>query len=119
MPTGVLIVDDDATFRALARKLLQASGYTVLADAADGAQALDTAGRVHPDAALIDVQLPDTDGPTLARQLAAIDPGLRIVLTSTDRTLVDPAALAQCGAVAFVPKDELAVTNLAPWLTAA
>jgi hypothetical protein len=55
----------------------------------------------------------------LARQLAVIDAGLRIVLTSTDRTLVDPAGLDQSGAVAFVPKDELAVTDLAPWLRAA
>jgi DNA-binding NarL/FixJ family response regulator len=116
MGTRVLIVDDDARFRALARELLQTSGYTVVADAADGEQALAAARRVHPDAALVDVQLPDTDGLTLARQLAVINSGLRIVLTSTDPTLVDSAALAQCGAVAFVPKDELAVTDLAPWL---
>jgi DNA-binding NarL/FixJ family response regulator len=119
METRILIVDDDARFRALARKLLQASGYTVVGDVADGEAALPATDRLHPNAALVDVQLPDTDGLTLARQLLSLHPGLRIVLTSTDRTLVDSAALTQCGAVAFVPKDELAVTDLGALLRAA
>lgn len=116
MRTRVLIVDDDARFRALARALLERSGYTVAGEVADGEQALDAARRLRPDAALVDVQLPDTDGVTLARQLVEGDRGLRIVLTSTDPTLVAPAALAESGARAFVPKDELAVTDLAAWL---
>jgi DNA-binding NarL/FixJ family response regulator len=116
MTMSVLIVDDDARFRALARALLQASGYTVAAEAPDGEQALVAARRVHPDAALIDLQLPDTNGFALARRLADASHGLSILLTSTDPTLATPAALAGSGALAFVPKDELAVTDLAPWL---
>jgi DNA-binding NarL/FixJ family response regulator len=114
--TRVLIVDDDARFRALARALLEASGYTVAGEAADGAEALAALSQLRPDAALVDVQLPDSNGLALARQLTEQDRGLRIVLTSTDPTLVAPAALADSGALAFVPKDELSVTDLAPWL---
>jgi CheY-like chemotaxis protein len=117
MPTRVLIVDDDPRFCALARALLQASGYIVVAEAADGAEALAAADRECPDAALVDVHLPDTDGFELARQLAENDGGLRIVLTSTDATIT-PAVLAASGARAFVPKYELAVTDLTPWLRA-
>jgi DNA-binding response OmpR family regulator len=116
MRTRVLIVDDDPRVRALARALLQAAGYAVAAEAADGAQALAAVRRVRPDAAIVDVQLPDTDGLALARTLVDSDSGLRIVLTSTDPTLVSVAALAESPAVAFVPKDELAITDLAPWL---
>jgi DNA-binding NarL/FixJ family response regulator len=116
MQTRVLIVDDDARFRALARKLLHASGYTVVAEAEDCERALTAVDRVHPDAALVDVQLPEINGLTLTQRLLEIDSGLRVVLTSTDRTLVDPGGLNRCGAVAFVPKDELAVTDLRPWL---
>jgi DNA-binding NarL/FixJ family response regulator len=116
MPTRVLIVDDDPRFRALARALLHESGYAVAGEAADGEHALAAAARVRPDAALVDVQLPDTDGFALARRLADTNRGLRILLTSMDATLATPAALAASGAVAFVPKDDLAVTDLAPLL---
>jgi DNA-binding NarL/FixJ family response regulator len=96
--------------------LLEARGCEIVAEAQDGREALAATGRVRPDAALVDVQLPDTDGFALARELAAVDAGLRILLTSTDKTLATQAALADSGAVAFVPKDRLALTDLAPWL---
>jgi CheY-like chemotaxis protein len=115
MRTRVLIIDDDARFRSLARALLEAKGYAVVGEAADGEQALATARRLRPDAALLDVQLPDTDGFALARRLTDAHHGLRILLTSTDPTL-GAQARWDGGAVAFVPKDELAITNLAPWL---
>jgi DNA-binding NarL/FixJ family response regulator len=116
MRTRVLIIDDDARFRTLARALLEARGYAVVGEAADGEKALDAAGRLRPDAALVDVQLPDIDGFALACRLVEADPALRILLTSTDPTLGARAARLDDGAVAFVPKDELAVTDLAPWL---
>ncbi|HZB22950.1 MAG TPA: response regulator transcription factor [Gaiellaceae bacterium] len=116
MPARVLIVDDDPRFRALARALLEASGHAVVAEAANGAQALSTALRVRPDAALVDVQLPDTDGFTLARRLADTNHGLRVLLTSMDPTLATRSAISDSRAFAFVPKDDLAVTDLARWL---
>jgi len=116
MAARVLIVDDDARFRALARALLRTSGYAVVGEAADGEQALEATRRLQPDAALVDIHLPDTDGVALARRLADASDGLRIVLTSTDPTLVAPDVVARSGARAFVPKDELAVTDLRPWL---
>jgi DNA-binding NarL/FixJ family response regulator len=114
--TRVLIVDDDARFRGLARTVLTTHGYAIAAEAADGAQALAAAHRAHPDAALVDIGLPDIDGLTLARELTGIDPRMRILLTSTDATVVTRAALASSTALAFIPKDELAITDLKPWL---
>lgn len=116
MGARVLIVDDDARFRALARTLLEAQGCEVVAEAADRAEALAASRHVSPDAALVDIGLPDTNGFTLARELISDTPGLQVLLTSTDPTLVTRSALADSGALAFVAKDRLAVTELAVWL---
>jgi DNA-binding NarL/FixJ family response regulator len=116
MATRVLIVDDDGRFRALARALLERLGCEVVAEAADGAEASAACHRLRPDAALLDVGLPDTNGFALARELISEAPGLRVLLTSTDPTLVTRSALTDSGALAFVAKDRLAVTDLAPWL---
>jgi CheY-like chemotaxis protein len=111
-----MIVDDDPRFRALARALLETRGYMVAAEAADGTEAIAATKRFALDAALVDVQLPDIDGLALADMLVETGNGLRIILTSTDPGLVPASALADNPAIAFVPKDKLAATDLAPWL---
>ncbi|HSC03622.1 MAG TPA: response regulator [Solirubrobacteraceae bacterium] len=116
MAARVLIVDDDPRFRALARGLLEARGYTVVAEAASGAEALAAVERASPSAALVDVQLPDADGLALARRLTERGNSLRIVLTSADPSVVSAAAMGESPALAFVPKDQLALTDLTPWL---
>ena len=68
MPS-VLIVDDHASFRATARQLLEAEGYEVVGEAADGASALEAVARLRPDVVLLDVQLPDMDGFEISRRL--------------------------------------------------
>ena len=77
----MLIVDDDPAFRTLAG-LLSESGFVVVGEAESVAGALETARRVRPAAALVDVGLPDGDGFELARQLTALPWQPRVVLTS-------------------------------------
>ena len=68
MPT-VLVVDDHQGFRSRARLLLEADGYEVVGEAADGRSALAEARRLRPDLVLLDVQLPDLDGFEVAAQI--------------------------------------------------
>ena len=70
MGKSVLIVDDHPSFRASARRMLEAAGYEVVGEAEDGAAALDAAGQLRPDVVLLDVRLPDIDGFEVARRLA-------------------------------------------------
>jgi DNA-binding NarL/FixJ family response regulator len=79
----VLIVDDHATFRSLARRLLAASGFQVVGEAVDGADALDAVRELAPDVVLLDIQLPDVDGFTVAEELAARAGAPIVVLISS------------------------------------
>lgn len=108
MPT-VVIVDDHPTFRATARALLEAEGFDVIGEAADGATAVAEVLRLQPDLVLLDVQLPDVDGFEVAARVHRTleDAAPRIVLTSSrDRADFGPL-VRDCGACGFVPKAEL------------
>ena len=71
MARTVLIVDDHPSFRASARRMLEADGYDVVGEAADGTSAIDAARALRPDLVLLDVRLPDFDGFKVAERLAA------------------------------------------------
>jgi DNA-binding NarL/FixJ family response regulator len=119
VPGTALIVDDNARFRVRARRVLEASGYTVVAEAGDGEAALDAARRHGPALVLLDIQLPDMSGIALAERLTSQPNPPDVVLVSTH----DPAdfgdRLARCGARGFVPKAELTGEALAALLPSA
>ena len=79
----VLIVDDHAAFRASARALLQAEGFDVVGEAADGPGAVEAVAVLRPEIVLLDIQLPDLDGLAVAEQLAATENSPAIVLISS------------------------------------
>ena len=111
---SVLIVDDHPSFRASARRMLEASGYSVVGEAADGEAAIAAAGTLAPDLILLDVQLPDLDGFEVATRIAALaDAAPAIVLTSS-RDLTDFGdAVAESPARGFIAKSELSSETFA------
>ena len=110
---SVLVVDDDPQFRQLAGRLLAAGGLTVVGEADSVAAALSAAARLRPAAVLVDVELPDGDGITLTRELAALSWRPRIVLTSIDGEITTAEEARDAGARAFVHKAELPNAPLA------
>jgi CheY-like chemotaxis protein len=104
---SVLVVDDDPEFRELAGRLLAASGLTVVGEADGVAAALEAAARLVPSAILLDIELPDGDGITLARELAALPWRPRVVLTSIDGDITTTDEAHDAGARGFVNKADL------------
>ena len=112
MRVSVLVVDDDPGFRGLAARMLTAEDMVVVGQAATVREAGELVAALRPDAVLIDVGLPDGDGVTLARSLAALPWRPRIVLTSSDRDATTNEAALEAGAVGFVAKDDLPDASL-------
>lgn len=107
----ILVIDDDPVFRRSVRRVLGDAALDVVAEAGDAAAAREHAAQARPDAVLVDVHLPDGDGVSLARELMAAWPGLRVVLTSSDASAAATAAAIEDAR--FVAKADLALTDLA------
>ena len=115
---SVLIVDDHPSFRASARRLLEAEGFDVIGEAADGHAAIAAAQELQPDLVLLDVQLPDLDGFQVAARLAASGLRSAVILTSS-RNPAEYGQLETDPAVrGFVPKAELSGAILTALLAA-
>jgi DNA-binding NarL/FixJ family response regulator len=112
----ILIVDDDPSFRSSARALLAVRGYEVVAEADCGHEGLALASAISPDAVLLDVNLPDSDGLAMAARLTAAG-GPRVLLTSSDPTGAPDDLVRTSGAVGFVAKEDLADAALDSYLT--
>jgi DNA-binding NarL/FixJ family response regulator len=112
MGKRVLIVDDHAPFRAIAKQLLERAGYVVVGEASDAGGALAAVAADVPDAVLLDVQLPDLSGFVVARALAARG-GPAVVLISSREADDYGSQLAGCGARGFIAKTKLSGAALA------
>ena len=119
MPTTVLIVDDHAVFRRFARRLLEAGGFEVVGEAADGSSALSLTLATSPQLVLLDVVLPDTDGFAVAEALAAAAPGSCVVLTSSRDADDFGERLHQTSARGFIHKHDLSAARLSVLFEAA
>jgi DNA-binding NarL/FixJ family response regulator len=117
VPIRVLIVDDHAPFRALARQLLTVDGFDVVGEASDGAGALRAARELRPDVVLLDVELPDVDGFGVADALAGAPQAPRIVLVSSRARDDYGRLVAESAAHGFIAKAELSGDTLRLALT--
>jgi DNA-binding NarL/FixJ family response regulator len=117
MHPTIVIVDDHEPFRRSARGLLELDGYRVIGEAGDGAGGIEVVERLRPGVVLLDIALPDTGGLDLAERLSGTD--TRVVLVSSRDPVDLGARVGTCGAVGFIPKDELSGERLAAVLAGA
>jgi DNA-binding NarL/FixJ family response regulator len=102
----VLIADDQALVRAGFRKLLEAEeGIEVVAEASDGREALELAGRFTTDIVLMDIRMPTLDGLEATRRLLAADKRTRVIILTTFDLDEYVFEAIDAGASGFLLKD--------------
>jgi DNA-binding NarL/FixJ family response regulator len=102
----IILADDQLLVREGMRALLDTlPHYEVVADCADGAAAIDAVGRLHPDAAILDIDMPGISGIEATQQIHAANPGVEIlILSAIDRREIIEQAL-NAGASGYLHKD--------------
>jgi two-component system NarL family response regulator len=105
----VLIADDHPIFRAGLRTLIEGQAdMLVVGEAANGREAVALFTRYRPDVTVMDLRMPDLDGPAAIKAVLNVDPGARIiVLTSYDMD-EDVERAAEAGAAGYLMKDTFA-----------
>ncbi|MEV5976695.1 response regulator transcription factor [Streptomyces sp. NPDC052114] len=105
-PLRVVVADDQALVRTGFRMILTADGIDVVAEAADGNQAVEAVRRTRPDVVLMDIRMPDLDGLEATRRILTGAPGEPrvIILTTFDLDHLVYGALS-AGASGFLLKD--------------
>jgi len=116
---GVMVVDDQTSFRRAARAVISATaGFTAVADATSGPEALHNADRACPNLVLMDVHMPQMDGFEATRRLTTAHAETVVVLVSVEDIEDLAEKVAACGAVAFLHKPDLRPATLrALWTT--
>lgn len=112
----MLIVDDHASFRRVARLVLVAAGFDVIGEAASAESARALITFLRPDAVLLDVMLPDGCGVDVARELACEPGSPRVVLTSSRSRSDFGGSFDLPGGCTFIAKHELSGPALADLL---
>ena len=105
----VLIVDDYEPWRRKLRSIIEANGqWLLVAEAADGASAVEQARALRPDLTLLDVALPSLNGVEAAQRILAENPASRILFLSEDRSCEIVDAAIATGARGYVVKADVA-----------
>ncbi|MDG4863677.1 response regulator transcription factor [Streptomyces sp. T-3] len=103
----VLLADDEEMIRHGVRLILRhAEGIEVVAEAANGAEAIELAAEHHPDVALVDIRMPVLDGLAAIEQLTALEPAPQVVMLTTFGDDENVTRALQAGATGFLLKDD-------------
>jgi len=101
----ILIVDDAQAVRESLSWLLEDEpGLTVVGDASNGLDAINQTVKLQPDLVILDIELPDTDGFSVTRQLKSLPHPPLVVLLSVHSDSISKQRGADAGSDAYVEK---------------
>lgn len=107
---NIMIVDDESFFRQVLRDILEKIGFTVVAEAANGNEALAQYRKYRPHITIMDIYMPEKNGIDATREMIAIDSNAKVLVCSASDYDQDTQAALDVGAKAillkpFVPKE--------------
>ena len=82
MAYRILIVDDVAFMRMMLKDILTKNGFEVVAEAADGVQAVEKYVETKPDLVTMDITMPEMDGIMALKEIRRIDPDAKVIMVS-------------------------------------
>jgi len=102
----VLVVDDSVVPRAAAKSLLAAAhGLRFVGDAASAQEAFQQVAALKPDLVLMDVHMPDVDGPQATKELLARHPSVKVIAWTVSESSDDLLRMMQAGCSGYVLKE--------------
>lgn len=102
----VLIVDDHDLFRTgLASLMASQPDIEVVAQASGGRMGVRLAKELRPDVVLMDLRMPDLEGPEATREILADLPDMRVLVLTVASDTAEVEAALEAGAIGFVAKD--------------
>lgn len=104
-PLRVILADDQELVRAGLALVLERAGVTIVAEAADGEDAVRAAREVPADVVIMDIQMPRMDGIEATRAITAADRAPRVLALTTFDLDEYVFRIMQAGAVGFLLKD--------------
>ncbi|MBM7603312.1 two-component system chemotaxis response regulator CheY [Metabacillus crassostreae] len=104
MAHRIMIVDDAAFMRMMIKDILTKNGYEVVAEAADGAQAVEKYKEHQPDLVTMDITMPEMDGIQALKEIKQINGSAKVIMCSAmgQQSMVIDAI--QAGAKDFIVK---------------
>lgn len=113
MNNTVLIVDDADFMRMVLKDIVTEMGLEVIAEAADGAQAVETYRTTRPTLVLMDITMPQMDGLQALKKIMELDPGAQVVMITALGQKDQVLACVKAGAQDFIikPFDQERVTE--------
>ncbi len=110
----VLLADDHSIVRAGLRRLVEGAGdMEVVAEAADGREAIRKTREYMPDVAVVDISMPGLDGLEVLRQLRSENPKLRVIVLTMHEEEQYVVRAIETGAMGYVTKRSAAEQLLA------
>ncbi|MBU9714542.1 response regulator [Evansella tamaricis] len=104
MSVKVLIVDDAAFMRMMIKDILTKNGFEVIAEAGDGAQAVDMYKEHSPELVTMDITMPEMDGITSLKEIRKHDPNAKVIMCSAMGQQAMVIDAIQAGAKDFIVK---------------